>query len=198
MNKKMKKPKIKGIGLIVEDISDFNSFKILISRIIEKNNLRFRPANGKGCGKMKRKAASYARNLHLKGCNLIILIHDLDKNIESDLEKELSAIISQSPAKHNLVCIPKEEIEGWFLSDPAGLKEIFTLKRAPKVKGNPENITSPKEYLVKQIPLCSGKTKVYLNTKHNELISESICLDKMSQKCESFKKLRDKLLEYSY
>ncbi len=53
---KKKKIKIKAIGLIVEDNSDFKSFKIIISRILKRDNLTFKKQIGNGCGKMRRKA----------------------------------------------------------------------------------------------------------------------------------------------
>jgi len=193
-----KKTKIKAVGLIVEDKSDFDSFKILISRITDKNNLTFKRAIGHGCGKLRRKASSYCQNLKRKGCNLIILVHDLDRNNFTNLESELNILISSSPAKYNFVCIPIEEIEGWFLSDPEGIKETFKLKRKPKINGNPETISSPKEQLEDYVYYCSEKSKRYLNTKHNSKLAEKICLEKMRNKCPSFNQLFDELKLYEF
>lgn len=196
MNKK--KPKIKSIGLIVEDNSDFNSFKKLISRIVDKDNLTFKKAIGSGCGKMKRKAGSYASNLSKKGCDLVILAHDLDRNDLNVLKAELDKIMTKSPAKYNFVCIPIEEIEGWFLSDPEGIKTVFNLSRKPKIKGSPESIASPKEKLEEYIYKCSEKSKIYINTKHNDMLAEKLCLDKMKTKCNSFALLYDHVQSYNY
>jgi hypothetical protein len=193
-----KKPKIKSILLIVEDNSDFISFKKLISRIIEKDNLPFKKAIGGGCGKMKRKAVSYASNLSKKGCDLIILAHDLDRNDANKLSKELTLLMTASPARYNFVCIPIEEIEGWFLSDPEGIKQVFNLSRQPKIKGNPETIASPKEKLEEYIYQCSNKSKIYLNTKHNDQLSESLCIEKMKTKCKSFAELYNHVKLYQY
>jgi len=100
-----KKQKIKAIGLIVEDNSDFDSLKIIISRVVEKSNLTFKKAIGNGCGKMKRKAISYANSLSQKGCDLIILVHDLDRNNLATLQKELDSILNISIAKNKFVFI---------------------------------------------------------------------------------------------
>ncbi len=193
-----KKPKIKSIGLIVEDNSDFTSFKKLISRIVEKDNLTFKKAIGGGCGKMKRKAASYASNLSKKGCDLVILAHDLDRNDLNVLQGELENIMTKSPAKYNFVCVPIEEIEGWFLSDPEGIKTVFNLTRKPKIKGNPESIPSPKEKLEEYIYQCSEKSKIYINTKHNDMLAEKLCLDQMKAKCISFALLYNHVQSYEY
>lgn len=193
-----KKPKVKAIGLIVEDNSDFDTFKMLISRIAEKDNIAFKKAIGNGCGKLRRKAISYCRNLNQKGCDLIILVHDLDKNDLKTLEKSLNDLIKTSPAKYNYTCIPIEEIEGWFLGDPDGIKEVFNLTRKPKITGNTETIASPKEKLEEYIYLCSEKSKRYLNTKHNSQLAKNLCLDKMKSNSLSFAKLYNHVKLYEF
>lgn len=196
MNKK--KPVIKSIGLIVEDLSDFDSLKSLISRIAGKSNIPFKKAIGNGCGKIRRKAVSYCQNLSRKGCDLIILVHDLDRNNHVELQKELNSLIIKSPAKYNFVCIPIEEIEGWFLSDPEGIKESLGLVRVPSIKGNPELIASPKEKLEAYVYSCSNKSKIYLNTKHNSLLADNLCLNKMKNKSSSFSLLYDHILNFDF
>lgn len=193
-----KKKKIKAIGLIVEDNSDFNSFKIIISRVLKKDNLTFKKVIGNGCGKMKRKAVSYANLLNRKGCDLIILVHDLDRNDLNSLQNELNQLMNSSQAKNKFVCIPIEEIEGWFLGDPEGIKNTFNLDRIPKINGVPESVDSPKEKLEDFIYQCSNKSKLYLNTKHNDLLSAELDLKKISNKCQSFKKFEEYILKFEY
>ena len=195
---KKKKTKIKAIGLIVEDNSDYNSLRIIISRLIRKDNLTFRKAIGNGCGKMKRKAISYANILSKKGCDLIILVHDLDRNDIDVLRKELNQVINASNAKNKFVCIPIEEIEGWFLADPEGIRDTFELDRIPKIKGKPENVDSPKEKLEDFVYQCSNKSKIYLNTKHNDILSANLDLEKISNKCDSFKEFEVNIKEFEY
>jgi hypothetical protein len=190
--------KVNAIGLIVEDDSDFDSLKKIISRIAEKNNITFKKLIGKGCGRLKRKADCYATNLYKKGCNMIILVHDLDRNNYGVLHKDLSDLIVDSPANFNFVCIPKEEIEGWFLSDPTGIKNTLGLKRIPNIRGIPENIPSPKEKLRDYVYLCSDKTMVYLNTAHNSKLADKISIAEMKRKCQSFRTLYDFIKEHKY
>ena len=181
--------KIRRIGLIVEDISDYESIRILIKRITNKDKLKFKKSIAHGCGKIKRKASGWAVDLHRRGCNMLILVHDLDRNILLKLREDLENELSSSPLEYNFVCIPIEEIEAWFLSDPEGIKTTFSLKRKPKVKGYPETISSPKEKLEDYVYSCSEKSKRYINTKHNSLLSEKLSLTKMKSKCPSFNAL---------
>lgn len=183
--------KIKCIGIIAEDLSDYESSLVLIKRITKKPNIPFKKAIGDGCGKIKRKAGDYAMDLRNRGCDMLVLIHDLDKNNLDKLKKELEEKLSLSPIKNKFVCIPVEEIEGWFLSDADCLKLIFNLNRRPKIKGNPELIFSPKEKLEEYIYLCSNKKSIYLNTKHNKKIAEKISIDLIKNKCSSFKRFYD-------
>jgi hypothetical protein len=190
--------KVKSIGIIAEDNSDYETSKVLIKRIIKKDNISFKKAIGNGCGKIKRKALDYSRDLKNRGCNLLILLHDLDRNQLVTLKAELDCKLEDSYIQNYFVCIPIEEIEAWLLSDPNGIKVALNLRRAPNVKGQPEQIPSPKEKLEELVSICSNKEKVYLNTKHNELIASKICIDTVKQKCNSFQLLHDFLQAQKY
>lgn len=189
--------KVKSIGLIVEDNSDFTCFSTLISRIADKDKIRFKKVIGNGCGKIKKKAFSWSANLHQRGCNVLVLVQDLDRNNQKELKKALEDSLSGSPIQTRLICIPMEELEAWLLSDPQGIKETFKLKRLPKFNGNPESIKSPKEELRDSIYACSDKRILYI-TKHNEKIAENVSIDKMKAKCSSFTELHDFVLDLKF
>jgi len=178
--------KVKCIGIIAEDDSDFESSKVLIKRITSKTNLSFKKAIGNGCGKIRRKALAYTIDLKNRGCDTVILLHDLDRRNLEQLKKELTAKLSDSPITNKLICIPVEEIEAWFLSDPNAIKTALNLRRKPNIRGNPETINSPKETLGELIFHCSEKNIYYLNTRHNEIIASEVSIDIMKNKCPSF------------
>lgn len=190
--------KIKEIGLIVEDNSDFDAFRIIIQRIIKKDNLKFRKAISCGCGKLRRKAASYAENLCQKGCNMIILVHDLDRNNHDELYKDLINKMSNCPTRNNMVCIPIEEVEAWFLSDPNAIKKTFNLPKTPSISGLPETIQSPKEKIESIVKVNTNNTKLYLNTKHNSILAQNVSLELIESKCGSFKSLCDFINKFKY
>jgi hypothetical protein len=190
--------KVKCIGIIAEDNSDFETAKILIKRILNRDNLSFKKAIGNGCGKLRRKALDYAIDLKNRGCDMLILIHDLDRNIHLKLIRDLQKKIEDAPIDKKFVCIPIEELEAWFLGDAEGIKDIFNLKRKPRFNGLPETINSPKETLGEQIYLCSNKSTIFLNTKHNQKIAERICIDTVKQRCPSFDLLHSFVTAYEY
>jgi len=189
--------KIHAIGIIAEDDSDFETIKILISRITKKN-LTFKKFTSGGCGKLRRKCRDYAVTLEVKGCNLLIIVHDLDRNKHVSLKAQLEQILRPSPIKEYLICIPVEEIEAWFLSDPATIKKIYSLSKPPTMKGLPETISSPKEELGRLVKVYSNKQKEYLNTKHNLIIAEQINMDLINQKCPSFQLLYNFIESHQY
>lgn len=190
--------KIKCIGIIAEDNSDFETVKILIQRMLKRTNLSFKRAIGNGCGRLKKKALDFAINLEKKGCDMLILIHDLDNNIHQKLHNDLIEKIKNAPIKNKFVCIPIEEIEAWFLSDPNSIKTTFKLIRRPKFQGKPETISSPKEKLAEQIYLCSNKSITFLNTRHNQKLAEQVTIDLVISNCESFFELHSFLTQFEY
>lgn len=192
MSKKTKKP----IGIIAEDDSDVECVKVLIKRISGRDNIKIHKFVGKGCGKIKRKSNAWAKQLELKGCSTLILIHDLDSNKIPELKKQLSENLAPCPIKNHLICIPVQELESWFLSDPDSIKSSMNLYRSPKVAGLPENINSPKEYLGSLIYNASNKEKIYVNTFDNLKIANIISLTKIKNLCPSFIPFSDFIKEY--
>lgn len=186
----MSKILLPSIGIIAEDESDFFSLRILIRRIAKNDHIDMKKFLGKGCGKIKRKCNAWAYQLMKKGCSLLIILHDLDSNNLDDLKQKISNALEPNPFKKHLIFIPIQELEAWFLSDPDAIKKGVNLKKNPNIKGLPEYINSPKEYLSKVIDIASKGEKIYNNTKHNEKIASVLSISK-AKKCSSFIPLVD-------
>lgn len=190
---------IKKIGILCEDQSDFESLKVIIRRTIDVANMPVEGAYFQGCGRLKRKAKDYSDYFkEKKGCDMLVLVHDLDDNDLLLLEKELDAATSGHTFGHHLICIPVQELEGWLLSDAAALRVSLKLKKEPKVPNSPENIDSPKEYLEDLICKTSEKEKYYMPTRDNIKVAAIVSLDILVKKCPSFKKLSDFLTSRTY
>lgn len=177
----------KRIGIIAEDVSDFESFKVLVNRLTECEGITFERRVGGGSGKVKRKCLEWSKQLHLSGCSVLIVIHDLDTNDFDKLYSDIARRLKTSPIKMQCICIPVRELEAWFLSDPDSIKRTLKLKRSPKVPGNPESITSPKEYLKEQVRRCSHVKNFYLSTRHNSQLAGQVDVQILLRKCPSFR-----------
>lgn len=174
------------VGIIAEDDSDVDSVKLLIKKISGKDNVGSKKFVGKGCGKIKRKCNAWANQLKTKGCGVLIVVHDLDRNDEPQLRQTLIKSLAPNPFSKALISIPVEELEAWLLSDSCAIMTALNLNKQPDNIHHPETISSPKEHLERIVNKCSDDTVVYLNTKHNSKILEKIDINSILLKCPSF------------
>lgn len=177
---------VQSIGIIAEDSSDIDVINEIIKKFSPPNTFHIKKFVGNGCGKLRNKCQSWADALIKKGCNHLLLIHDLDRNKESDLLSALQSKIPKEKYPNSLIVIPIEELEAWLLSDEAAIQSVFSLKERPKKYKNCEQIKSPKEELARLV--WSKATKRYLNTVHNKKIAEKTSLENF-RRCSSFKPL---------
>ena len=173
----------KKIGLIAEDQSDIDVIINLLAKYVARNEFTTKKFIGNGCGKLKNKCDTWAKQLFDSGCSHVIVFHDLDRNDEATLRETLQKKIPQAIFPNSLIVIPIEELEAWLLSDVSAIKSVFSLKKAPKKFNSCESVKSPKESLEKII-WTLGK-KRYLNTVHNQKIAEKTSLIHL-RRCASF------------
>lgn len=177
------------IGIISEDNTDFESIKVVISKLIDINGVGFRSKVG-NCTKIRSKCIAMATDLNNKKCNVLIVVIDQDRNDCDTLKKEVASKLSDSAITRRLVAVPVEELEAWFIADPEGIKKSLGLKRKPKFSGLPESISSPKEKLRDQIFACSGN-EIFYQTAFNKRIASEIDYQKVYSKCPSFVEFSD-------
>jgi Domain of unknown function (DUF4276) len=124
------------------------------------------------------------------GCNAFIIIHDLDRNPENNSlndESKLRAKLesSSSVVTNKYICIPIEEMEAWFWSDPEVIKYIG--KGKGSAKSSPHMISQPKEKLIE---LSKGENrKPRYSTNMNVELAEMFDLEICADRCSSFKDL---------
>ena len=171
------------IGLIAEDKSDINVAIEIFDKIIPKKSYTTKNFVGRGCGKLRRKCSSWADNLRERGCQHIIVFHDLDENDIITLKQSIERSLSIDAHPCSLVVIPVKELEAWLLSDVDAIKRVFNLSKTPKRIGNCELIDRPKEYL-RDLVWKAGK-KRYLNTVHNVKIANRVLLSNY-RRCRSY------------
>lgn len=172
------------IGVIAENHSDIDIFEE-IARKISKKEIVLRKFVGRGCGKIKKECADWARNLKEQNCSLLVLIHDLDDNDLSRLKQQLNDALHPPSIKNNIVVVPVREIEAWLLSDESAIRSAMNIKSPVAAIGNPESIDNPKEYLERLVERKTNGRKHYLNTAHNKKIAALLNIAKV-KKCKSF------------
>jgi len=175
------------IGIIAEDESDVDAIIALARKIAPTKKIGKKHFVGDGCGKIRLKAASWAKNLHAQGCNSLLVIHDADRYDIAKLRVLLESAIGECGILKKAVIIPIEEVEAWFLSDMNAVRKTFSLKKDIKPVASPHNVKSPKEFLESLVYRESGKTCRYLNTKHNLKLAEALDVEIAKAKCPSFR-----------
>ena len=195
MNKRKnsaKQPRVTKIGFIVEDDSDYQSLLTLSKRLTGAPGLQSDYCKGKGCGPIMRKCKKWVEILHKKGCNILILSHDLDRNDKTQLSQRLSTLLTDSPIQLRIVLIPTEELEAWILSDMKNIHSFYSLKKMPKEINHPESIQDPKGQ-IGRIVRAQTKSKEYSNREHNPQLCATIDMHSM-EKCPEFRRFRDFIL----
>ena len=181
------------IALIAEDNTDCEAVREIVHRVLgEKTQTKKWPS--KGCHHLRRKLSAKMMILSNEGCNAFIIVHDLDRNPangslndEAKLRTNLAKSITKFDKIKKHICIPIEELEAWFWSDPTVIQDLGGQKA--KAHPNPESIIKPKEKLIE---LSKGKNrKTRYSTNENSRLAKMLDLDICSQRCPSFRKLRE-------
>lgn len=172
-------------GIIAEDKSDVDVIKEFLAKYLKPSEFSVKHFVGQGCGKLKSKCQAWAVNLKKSGCDHIIIFHDLDRNNEFRLRKDLGEKLSTPGTPPALVIIPTEELEAWLLTDLDAIKFTFSIPAAGMTKKIPhaETIKSPKEFLQKLVQ--QSCKKIYMNTTHNKKIAANTKLEKLLT-CRSY------------
>jgi hypothetical protein len=179
------------IALIAEDDTDCDTVRKIIHRILGTNT-KTKSWASKGCSTLKRKLSAKLKAMSNNGCNAFIIVHDLDRNPqnnslndEAKLRETLEEAASLVKSINKHICIPIEELEAWFWSDPDVVKYVGRGKG--EAMPNPHLITKPKEQLIK---LSAGENrKPRYSTNMNVELAEMLNLELCSNRCPSFQNL---------
>lgn len=187
------------IALIAEDNTDCEAVREIVHRVLgEKTQTKKWASNG--CNHLRRKLSAKMMALSNEGCNAFIIVHDLDRNPangslndEAKLRTKLEKLMAEFDKIEKHICIPIEELEAWFWSDPNVIKSIGGQKA--KADPNPQSITKPKEKLIE---ISKGENrKPRYSTNDNVKLAKMLNLELCSRRCSSFKKLLDFLKQLS-
>jgi len=171
------------VGVIAEEGNDVEVLYEFSCKLVPENSFRFKKFVGHGCGTLRRKCRSWARNLVESGCTHLVVLHDLDARDEEALRNDLEAAIGDLPFSAHVILIPIQEIEAWLLCDAMALRRVFHMNKTPRVPQHPESISSPKEYPRNLV--WKSCRKRYLHTIHNKRVAREADIDRL-EACPSF------------
>jgi Domain of unknown function (DUF4276) len=179
-------------GVLAEDGTDCDTVRVLIRRSTGDPGAVVKSRYGHGCGELRKRASAWMHALVEAGCTHLVLVHDLDRGRSSLPEPLLRAMLEAKayPARvPRLICIPIEEIEAWFLSDPALIKK----KGARGSKGRtdypkPHREPDPKQLLGQLLRDERGRYRY--DTNWNPELAELLDLDVCAKRCPAFAELR--------
>jgi len=140
---------------------------------------------------LKKKLSAKLKVLSNEGCNAFVIIHDLDRkqngslNDEAKLRETLENASSEVEAVKRHICIPIEELEAWFWSDPDVVKHVGRGKG--NATANPHLIAKPKERL-RDLSIGANRKPRY-STNMNVELAEMLNLELCSARCPSFNDL---------
>lgn len=180
------------IGLIGEHDTDCRAVSEIIYRSKLGNNTTIRPWGAKESGNLRKELVMRITALLDEGCNAFIIVHDLDRNTENGslndeaiLRTDLEKLMAKFDKIERHICIPIEELEAWFWSDPTVIQHLGGQKA--KAHPNPQSIVKPKEKLIKLS--CDKKQRPRYSPNDNARLAKMLDLDLCRQCCPSFKKL---------
>lgn len=179
------------IGVIAEDDTDFEVVRVLARRIVgEAVSVRRRVAQGGS--NIRKKAAVWAQQLAGEGCRRLVILHDLDRNPANNAlndEAKLRQALESIPVPKGVlrvVCIPVEEVEAWFWSDPTTVRAVG--RDRGDASPSPHLIRQPKEALIRLSRDAGGRPRY--STNDNPELAKLLDLDLCAKRCPSFQMLR--------
>ena len=177
-------------GVIGEDKSDVATLKVLIRRLANDESVTVKGMGYSGCAQMLRKGAKQLELFLNHGCDRFVVCYDADQKKPRDRYNEVVEKVLKRSRLTGLMCIliPVQELEAWILADVGAGANIFKKWNAKEIN-SPERIANPKERLEKISK--KGTRPRYSHATHNEKLAKHLDLEKVRQKCPSFRPLVD-------
>jgi hypothetical protein len=184
-------------GIFGEDRSDFETLKAIVRKLKADNSLRIQGEGFGGGGNLINGCWLPLKLLHKKGFRRFIVCHDADTRSPDEVRREIEDRVikpaSLGPDAVHFIAVPVRAIEAWILADVESASRMFTSWKPAEVK-NPESLARPKEELIARSRDANFKPR-YKHRTDNPKIIEHLNLDRVAQKCPSFRLLRQFVLK---
>src|SRR5258708_37199907 len=100
------------LGVIAEDQSDIDVLDLVMQKIAKKG-FRIQKFVGNGCGRIQGKCRSWAENLRRQGCDILVLLHDLDNKNLLVLRKVIQNSLTPSPFPSHIFVFTVLQLQDW-------------------------------------------------------------------------------------
>lgn len=177
--------------VLAEDDTDFQTFKVIIRRLLGDAGITIKGRGYDGCGDMLNKGARFLAALNPPENFRCIVVHDCDGVGAEERQKQVVQRIF-APAKVRAKCgvvVPKEEVEAWILADLDSLSAVIPNWKSPLNYARPEEIRNPKEQLHRLAR--DAKSRPRITEANNPKLASALRLDIVASKCPSFQSLVD-------
>ena len=175
------------LAILAEDDSDADVLTHLVRRRLSNEGLRIKRKGYCGCGELCRKGFRDIKSWIAGGLTSVIVCHDADAPSPDVARRKVQeAIIAPSRFEGpKCIAVPVQEMEAWIIADEDAINAVIP---SFQFKGHrqPETISSPKEWLVKQSRASNGKP-LYSSTTFNPAVARNLRFETVSSKCPSFK-----------
>jgi hypothetical protein len=183
-------------GIFGEGWPDFDTLKAIVRKLKNDPGLAIRGRGFDGCDKLLKECSDEMKELYEVGCRRFIICHDADggdpQAVRRKVEERVIKPASLGSDALHFVAVPVQMIEASILADIESASKLFTSWRPKEVK-NPESIPKPKEFLEKASRHENSRPR-YLHTRDNPRIVKYLDLERVAQKCPSFRPLREFVL----
>lgn len=177
-------------AVLGEDQSDVSTLKVIIKRLAKNDSLSVKGKGYDGGAEMLRKGAKQIELFASEHkCKRFVICYDADGPDAVRRYNEARQKIV-TPCRANglySIIVPVQEVEAWILADIAAVSNVFK-GWSPDEISNPESIASPKEHLEK-LSRNSERRPRYSHATHNEKVAQHLDLEKVANKCPSFRPL---------
>jgi hypothetical protein len=184
-------------GIFGEDRSDFETLKEIVWKLKADKSLKIKGMGFGGCGNLIKACWKPLKLLHSQGFQRFIVCHDADDRNPDEVRRLIDERVIKpaglGPDSDHIIAVPVRAIEAWILADVEAVSQLFK-SWTPKEVSNPESLAHPKEKLITMSR--EGKSNArYKHRVDNPRIIEHLNLDRVAQKCPSFRLLRQFVLK---
>ena len=191
------------IGFALEGNGDYPILPVLTRRLLKSEFPQLSLASDSILRPRKRghgfinELPTFATQLRLDGCDLLVAVVDSDNTRASERLNLLKAAKTKCEVRNIALCIAEgvavHAVEAWLLADGEALHAVFGGERALCEHHSPETIDEPKTHLNTLVRQLSEGVEVSF-ASYSEDIANKVRLNLLRRRCPHFDVLAQNIL----